>query len=259
MDHKSTGYAVKLLELDFHYINYTFCKEHAFSNEKISTLLAILDHVLHKMLERQLTTDAGYQLLKTHLRDHGMQRPPHSILIFSIEEVAAILTFSLQTFLRHFCLYEFAFKPRVELILKTQPAVGTVFNAQLTSLKEMVPVDGEEANRIKAMLGEKKIESTHGSQHAGPKSRENDHGNMGPSTIVSYQNSVQEQVLGEEPPSSVGADDGVDWTKVGRVYQPDMELSTVIESEVARLNRSIEAKLQIQDERLNSGITPKPK
>ena len=38
--------------LDFHYINYEFCKENAFSNEKTSTLLAIMDFLLQYMLER---------------------------------------------------------------------------------------------------------------------------------------------------------------------------------------------------------------
>ena len=46
---------VEILRLDFHYINYNFCKENYFSNEKTSTLLAMLEAVLNKMLERQLT------------------------------------------------------------------------------------------------------------------------------------------------------------------------------------------------------------
>ena len=37
---------VELLKLDFLYINYTFCKEQLFSNEKTSTLIAMADHVL---------------------------------------------------------------------------------------------------------------------------------------------------------------------------------------------------------------------
>jgi len=40
-----------ILRLDFHYINYNFCRQHAFSNEKTSTLLTMLDTVLSRMLE----------------------------------------------------------------------------------------------------------------------------------------------------------------------------------------------------------------
>ncbi len=43
---------VEVLKLDFHYINYNFCKENYFSNEKTSTLIALLDSVLTRMLER---------------------------------------------------------------------------------------------------------------------------------------------------------------------------------------------------------------
>jgi len=43
---------VEVLKLDFHYINYNFCKENYFSNEKTSTLLSMLDTVLNRMLER---------------------------------------------------------------------------------------------------------------------------------------------------------------------------------------------------------------
>ncbi len=40
------------IKLDFHYINYEFCKENSFSNEKTSTFLAIMDFLLHYMLDR---------------------------------------------------------------------------------------------------------------------------------------------------------------------------------------------------------------
>ena len=43
---------VEMLKLDFHYMNYVFCKKHQYSNEKVSTMLAILDFVFHRMLER---------------------------------------------------------------------------------------------------------------------------------------------------------------------------------------------------------------
>ena len=45
-------------------MNYTFCKEHQFSNEQTSTLLGIFDDVLLKMLEKAMTADEGLALLK---------------------------------------------------------------------------------------------------------------------------------------------------------------------------------------------------
>jgi hypothetical protein len=43
---------IELLKLDFHYMNYFFCKENGFSNEKVSTMLTIFDHVFTRMLEK---------------------------------------------------------------------------------------------------------------------------------------------------------------------------------------------------------------
>ena len=68
--------------LDFHYINYEFCKDNAFSNEKISTFLAIMDYLLTLMMERQMLPEQGLKLLKQGLERHSLQRPPFSIQIF---------------------------------------------------------------------------------------------------------------------------------------------------------------------------------
>ena len=58
--------------LDFHYINYEFCKDNQFSNEKISTFLAIMDFVLQHMLERQLLPEEGFKQLKRILERHSL-------------------------------------------------------------------------------------------------------------------------------------------------------------------------------------------
>ena len=135
----------ELLKLDFHAMNYAFCKENSFSNEKVSTMLAIVDHVFTRMLEKQLKPEIGLKMMRDHLANHSIQRPPFQIFIFSDEEVEKIIQFCLNSFLRHFSLYEFAFKPRVELVLRSDPVFNTVFNAQLQELDEMMVVESEEA------------------------------------------------------------------------------------------------------------------
>ena len=63
---------IEILKLDFHYINYNICKENYFSNEKTSTLIAMLEAVLNKMLERQLSSQQGYAMLRQYLADHSI-------------------------------------------------------------------------------------------------------------------------------------------------------------------------------------------
>lgn len=100
-------------------MNYEFCKKHQFSNEQTSTMMAIVDHIFTEMLDRPLKPEQGLRMLREILADHTLQRPPFSIFIFTEKDVEAIIDFSLTTFLRHFYLYEYAFKPRVELVLRT--------------------------------------------------------------------------------------------------------------------------------------------
>ena len=81
-----------------------------------------------------------------------MQRPPFNILIFEQADLAKIVKFTQQTFFRHFSLYEFAFKPRMELMLKCEPFLNTKFNAQLPKLEEMNPLEPDEAEKFKVYL-----------------------------------------------------------------------------------------------------------
>jgi len=115
---------VDQLILDFHYINYDFCTQHSYSNEKVSTLLAIMDFTLHTMIKRHMNSEDGFKMLKEILERHKTQRPPFSIFIFTEQEVEDICNFMLKTFFRHFALYEYSFKPKVELMLITQPVGG---------------------------------------------------------------------------------------------------------------------------------------
>ena len=55
--------------------------------------------------------------------------------------------------MRHYSLYEFAFKPKIDLVLRTDVIMNVAFNAALTNLKDMVEVDRAQADSFKAMLG----------------------------------------------------------------------------------------------------------
>ena len=59
----------------------------------------------------------------------------------------------MKTFFRHYSLYEFAFKPRMELVLKFEPFLNNQFNtAELPNLNEMVAVEQEDADKLKVYL-----------------------------------------------------------------------------------------------------------
>ena len=60
-------------------------------------------------------------MLKQILKKHTLQRPPYSIFIFTEAEASEIINFLLRTFFRHYSLYEYSFKPKIDLILMTLP------------------------------------------------------------------------------------------------------------------------------------------
>ena len=59
-------------------------------------------------------------MFKELLLRHAVQRPPHSLSIFNLDEVKAIDLFALDTFFRHYDMYKYALTVSKELSLKTQ-------------------------------------------------------------------------------------------------------------------------------------------
>lgn len=76
------------------------------------------------MIKKQLQIEEGIKMLKQILKKHTLQRPPYSIFIFNEEEAKDIVNFMLRTFFRHYSLYEYSFKPKIDLILMTLPPDG---------------------------------------------------------------------------------------------------------------------------------------
>mmetsp|Transcript_25570 Transcript_25570/g.24863 ORF Transcript_25570/g.24863 Transcript_25570/m.24863 type:complete len:118 (-) Transcript_25570:138-491(-) len=112
-----------------------------------------MDFLLHHTLDRQLIPEAGFKILRQILDKHSIQRPPFQILIFDpVKEIPQILQFTIKTFFRHFSLYEFAFKPRMELVLKCEPFLNKQTNAPLSQLSEMNLMEADEAEKLKAYL-----------------------------------------------------------------------------------------------------------
>ena len=50
----------------------------------------------------------------------------------------------------------------------------------------------------------------------------------------------------------------MDWTKVGKLYDQETPLQAVMDREFSRLNKALEAKLVLQDEKLMQPKEPAP-
>ena len=99
-----------LLEL---YMNaLTFARSKGFSVEKTSTFVSIIKRNHEEMAEAFLPPDRSWEFLKSLLERHSVQRPPHSVGIFTLDELKAITGFALTHYYAHFKLYRYAFTLR---------------------------------------------------------------------------------------------------------------------------------------------------
>jgi hypothetical protein len=96
-----------LLEL---YMNaLRFARAHSFSVEKTSTFFSIIKRNHEEMAEAFLPPHKSWEFLKALLLMHSVQRPPHSVGIFTLSEVQLITKFALENYYDHFKLYRYAF------------------------------------------------------------------------------------------------------------------------------------------------------
>jgi len=98
--------------LEFLLNNVRFAREHDFSIEKLSALFSILKRNHEEMVEAFLPMDKSWDYFKALLLAHSVQRPPHSISVFSLKEAQLITDFALNTYYRHFKLFRYAFTMR---------------------------------------------------------------------------------------------------------------------------------------------------
>ena len=119
--------------LDFHFYNYAFCKDNAFTTEKTSCFFSILKRIIQADQDSNAGVSDGaiqksFDHLKTLLFRHSVERPPHSVGIFSVADVKEMIDYVSNSYYRHFSLYKFIFTKRsvVQLSQQQQCAISEV-------------------------------------------------------------------------------------------------------------------------------------
>mmetsp|Transcript_10155 Transcript_10155/g.10030 ORF Transcript_10155/g.10030 Transcript_10155/m.10030 type:complete len:129 (+) Transcript_10155:294-680(+) len=59
--------------------------------------------------------DKAMVLFKNYLLRHSIQRPPHSLFVFNLNQVKAITDYVQQSFLKYYAMYQYAIIPKLEL------------------------------------------------------------------------------------------------------------------------------------------------
>ena len=132
----------------------------------------------------------------------------------------------LRTFFRHFCLYEYSFKPKVDLILMTVPQEIPNKSANVSKLTG----GGSqfEASNMSKQIGELDLAQMEGVEPPGMDAEED-----------------EEPPLGED--ESAPKIDAIDWDKVGKIYKPESAIEDIISREVGRLGKAFEMSIEAQD------------
>lgn len=95
---------------DLYFNAYRFASvEQRFADEKVSTLLAILQRVHSAAVADCLATPRAFALFKELVLQHSVQRPPYSVGVFSLADMKTVLNYGLVTYFKHFRLYTYAF------------------------------------------------------------------------------------------------------------------------------------------------------
>lgn len=123
------------------------------------------------------------------------------------------------------------------MTLRTQPVLTTHFNAGLTSLADMQMVEKQETEHLKAFLSL--------GSHLTPER-----------TAVTTVHAPTERQSVYTEKEHEDLDPQVDWAKVGRLYNEKTQFQSVIDREVSRLNKALEAKLLVQEEKMMAQSLP---
>ena len=103
--------------LDYHVNNYEFTQSLKFNQKKTGTFLEIMHFIFNKWMADRLPKEMAMVLFKTYCLRHSIQRPPHSLFVFNLNEVKAMTDYVQSTFLKFYFMYQYAIIPKLELEL----------------------------------------------------------------------------------------------------------------------------------------------
>eukprot|EP00472_Partenskyella_glossopodia_P007976 CAMPEP_0197525526 /NCGR_PEP_ID=MMETSP1318-20131121/12853_1 /TAXON_ID=552666 /ORGANISM="Partenskyella glossopodia, Strain RCC365" /LENGTH=275 /DNA_ID=CAMNT_0043079039 /DNA_START=65 /DNA_END=892 /DNA_ORIENTATION=+ len=98
-----------------------FCHRNQMNAEKASTLISIFYSTHKKSFGPPVapTMDA-FKYFKSLLLKHSVERPPFSIAIFTPADVKVITKYAIETYFRHYKMYQYVFGTSAVLILSSE-------------------------------------------------------------------------------------------------------------------------------------------
>lgn len=130
-----------LLEFFANLLN--FARQHSFSAEKTSTLFSLMKRTHSEMVDAHLTAESCYELFKSLLLAHSVQRPPYSVGIFTLGEVKLITAYARDNYFRHFKLFRYGFTLKHEKTITLRNSHIEQPPSSFAPLSEAIPFEPE--------------------------------------------------------------------------------------------------------------------
>jgi hypothetical protein len=87
----------------------------------MSCFLEIMWYIMLQLTNDRLTEEQSFKMFKELLLRHSVQRPPHSLAIFNLDDVKAINEYVQESLYRYYNFYLYALTPKTYMQLSTQP------------------------------------------------------------------------------------------------------------------------------------------
>lgn len=106
--------------INFFENNYDLAKKAGFNEQKMSCFLEIMLYLLKQLLSERLPEEKSFAMFKDLLLRHSVQRPPHSLAIFNLDDVKVINDHVQDSFYRFYEMYLYSLTKDQLIILSTE-------------------------------------------------------------------------------------------------------------------------------------------
>lgn len=104
--------------MDLYYYTLQFARENNFTKEQTSAFFSIVKKTHEVCIETPFgNVDQTFNYFKELVLCHAVNRPPHSIELFTPDQVRLVTEYTVNSYFRHFKMYKYAFTPLVRLDL----------------------------------------------------------------------------------------------------------------------------------------------
>eukprot|EP00899_Mesostigma_viride_P023776 jgi/Mesvir1/4583/Mv08159-RA.1 len=135
---------------DLYFNTIQFAWKLGFTPEKVSAFFSIMKRTHFDAVGGRLTLRKSFAAFQDLLLAHAVQRPPYSVGIFSLHDVQVLTDYAINSYFRHYKLYQYAFTSRFTLSLATIPAVVLQFPPPLRPLSAAVTEEEWQGERHKS-------------------------------------------------------------------------------------------------------------